>query len=355
MARSLSKQARARAGTLVRLVSFVAVTGLLTVFIGLQIARVDIGGGWKVSATFDDASGLAAGDEVKIAGAPVGRVDEVKVVDGRARVRMTVEDTVEVPADSEAAIRWRDAMGRRVVYLIPGTAQQKMRSGAHIARTRSVVDGGALLDQLAPLVRSIDPGRVNDVLVALAQALDGNAGSIDRLVADVDRLSSTIAARRGTLKQMLDDYAAITAIIARRDRQIATAVDDLVSLSEAFTGNRRLIDDALVQLAAMTRTSDKLIAGNARELERVVQRLSVFAAGVDRNRAAVLDVLRSATPKLQKIFAASDNGQYVEAAIPCLTLTAPPCPYPTRLPGPREPSARVDSPGELQDLIVGGN
>ncbi|GGU91122.1 ABC transporter substrate-binding protein [Actinomadura cremea] len=358
---------RARIGLVVRLGAFVAVTGLLTAFIGAQIARLNFADGWTVSATFDDASGLAVGDEVKIAGAPVGRVEELKIVDGRARVRMHVNESVTVPADSEAAIRWRDAMGSRVVYLIPGTSTAKMRPGAHITRTRSVVDAGALIDQLAPLTESIDPQQVNTVLVSLAQALDGNAGEIDRLIVNVDRLSSTIAARRATLKQMLDDYATITEIIARRDEQIGKAVDGLVELSGAFAGNRRLLDDAIVELAAMARTSDTVLAGNSRELAAVVARLSELTGGVRRNSGTLAQVLGSAAPKLEHIFAATDNGTYIEASIPCLSLAAPPCPYPTRLPGAREsgtsgtqPAAstggrvRIDSAGALRHLLVGG-
>lgn len=342
---ALSTQSRARIGALVRLVAFVAATGLLTVYIGAQIARVSLEDGWSLTATFDDASGLERGDEVKIAGTPVGRVDELRVVDGRARVRLTVNRSVTLPADSEAAIRWRDAVGRRVVYLIPGTSRAKMKPGAHITRTRSVVDANALIEQLAPLTRSVDPAQVNRVLVALAQALDGNAGELDRLVVNVEELSSTIAARRASLKQMLADYATVTEIIARRDRQIATAVDDLVELSDAFADNRRLIDQALVELAALANTSDKVLAGNSRELASVISRLAQFTSGVRRNSDMLAQVLKTTSPKLQHIFSAVDNGQYMEVAAPCVSLAAPPCPYPTRLPGPRETGSSGKSGG----------
>ncbi|RAY12394.1 MCE family protein [Actinomadura craniellae] len=365
----LSPRGRARAALATRLAVFVTVTGLLTAYIGAQIARVNLEDGWPLTATFDDASGLEPGDQVKIAGTPVGWVDELRIVDGRARVHLTVNTSVTVPADSEAAIRWRDTMGRRVVYLIPGTSPAQMRPGAHITRTRSVIDSRALVDQLIPLARSVDPGQVNQVLMSLSQALNGNAGELDQLIVNVEELSSTIAVRRATLRRMLADYATVTEIIARRDKQIATAVDDLVKLSGAFADNRRLIDQALVELATMSRTSDQVLAGNSRELASVISRLSDFTAGVQRNRGALNAVLGSAAPKLQRIFAAVDNGGYAEASIPCISLAAPPCPYSTRLPGPREtgtagvaPSssgtgARIvplDSSDALRHLLVGG-
>ncbi|MBA9002946.1 MCE family protein [Thermomonospora cellulosilytica] len=343
-----------RRGLLLKLVLYVTATGLLTAFIGAQIARVDLSGGWTLSATFEDASGLAEGDQVKIAGAPVGRVDEIKVVNGRARVTMTVRDPVRIPADSQAAIRWRDAMGQRVVYLVPGTSRTMMRPGAHIARTRSVVDGGELINQLGPLTASLDGAQANELLASLAQAMDGNAADVDRLIGDIETLSATLAQRRRALRQMIADYATVSEIIARRDKQIAGTVDDMVTLSHAFTDNRRLIDRSLVELAKMARTSEAVLARNAGQLEEIVARLSVFTSGMRRNHDAVREVLEKARPKLEHIFAAVDNGEYMEVAAPCLTLAAPPCPYPTRLPADREGTGRVDTVPELQRLIVGG-
>lgn len=351
----IGSQTGGRRSLLLRLIAYVAVTGLLTAFIGAQIAKLDLSGGWSLSATFDDASGLSRGDQVKIAGAEVGRVDEVKVVDGRARVTMTVRDSVKIPDDSSAAIRWRDAMGQRVVYLVPGTSRAMMRPGAHITRTRSVVDGGELINRLAPLTETLNGRQANELLASLAQAVDGNGADIDRLVGDIELLSATLDRRRAALRQMIEDYATTSEIIARRDQQIAATVDDLVALSEAFTGNRRLIDDALVELAAMARTSDAVLAENSAQLEQVIAKLAVFTAGVRRNHTSVRQVMELTQPKLARIFSAVDNGEYMEVAVPCLTLVAPPCPYPTRLPGPREGVGRVDTVPKLQRLIVGGD
>ena len=91
MARQQNAQARKRRATLVRLIAFFLVTGTLTFLIGSQIARIDFNGGYQLVGTFDDASGLIDGDTVKIAGAPVGQVNSIKVVQGKAEVRVTVQ------------------------------------------------------------------------------------------------------------------------------------------------------------------------------------------------------------------------------------------------------------------------
>lgn len=363
-----SSRERARFATLAKLGGFIVVTGLLTALIALQIARVGLDDGYRLTATFDDASGLTPGDQVKIAGAPVGRVDEVAVVRGRAKVDFTVRHGVRIPSDSEAAIRWRDTIGRRVIYLIPGTSRTEMRAGTHITKTKSVVDVGELVNQLAPLTRTLNADQVNRLLGTLAQALDGNAQNVDRLIGNVDSLSSTIAARRQNLDRMLDDYATITGVIARRDRQIGAAVDDLVTLSDAFVDNRVLIDRAIVQLAQMSTTADQVIGRNGEQLGTVIDRLTVLTGGARRNTESIQQVLALTAPKMERLFNATNEGQFINLAVPCLTVTAPPCPYDTKLPGAMKGTSdtgpqktevpgggRIDSRTELRRLLVGGN
>ena len=65
---------------------FAAVTLGLTAFIGAQIAKIQFGDTYQVTAEFDDVAGLSDGDDVKIAGVKVGQVSGVDTTDeGTAR------------------------------------------------------------------------------------------------------------------------------------------------------------------------------------------------------------------------------------------------------------------------------
>ncbi|XVQ09727.1 MCE family protein [Spirillospora sp. CA-255316] len=338
--------------TLVRLLLFLAVTLTLTGFIAMQIARLDFSDSYRVTATFDDVGGLRKGDRVKIAGAPVGQVDAIEVRKGRAEVRLSVRERHRLPADSEAAVRWRDPIGQRVVYLIPGTAPGMLKDGATITRTRSVVDLGELINQIAPLTRTLDPQQINQLMTSLHQALEGNERNVHQLIANIDQLSSTIAVRRQTLQRTLNDFAAVSQVLARRDKQIAVMTDNLVTLTGAFVDNRRLVDQAIAQLAAMVRTSEKLTAGNARQLQEVVGRLSVVMGGTNRNLDRLRPILESAGPKMSRLFDLINEGELFVGTTPCLTLAPGPCPYKTELkPYPERGSSR----DALRGLVVGGN
>ncbi|MCF6472923.1 MCE family protein [Nonomuraea sp. MG754425] len=341
-----------RRWTFVRFVLFIGLTVSLIVFIAVQVARVNTGGGYRLSAVFDDVSGLVEGDEVKIAGAPVGQVHTIRVVDGRAEVTMEVQDAVRVPADTEAAVRWRNAIGQRVIYLLPGTARDRLAPGARITRTSSVVDIGQLVSDLGPLTRSLDPEQINQLLTAAATSLKGNEREIPRLLDNVDAITTTVSERRRTIRRLLEDYATVTGVVAKRDKQIERLVDNLVTLSEAFADNRRLVDDALVELSATFRTSDEVLGRNAGELGRLVDNLAGLTGGIRRHVSEVDKVVRTFPPLFERAYSSVNRGHYFITAVPCVALNAAPCPYGMQTPPPLR-NLRVRSEKDLRKLLVG--
>ncbi|MFC4007426.1 MCE family protein [Nonomuraea purpurea] len=342
-----------RGWTFLRFALFVGLTVALIVVIGVQIARVSTGAGYRIVATFDDVSGLVEGDQVKIAGAPVGQVETIRVVDGRAEVTLEVRESVRVPVDTEAAVRWRNAIGQRVIYLLPGTAPGRLPPGGRIGRTSSVVDIGELVSDLGPLTRSLDPDQINQLLTAAAKSLKGNERDIPRLLDNVNAITTTVNERKKTIQGLLEDYATVTGVVARRDKQLEQLVDNLVTLSEAFADNRELIDESLVELSTTVRTSNEVIGKNADELGRLVDNLSGLTGGIRRHVSQIDKTVSTFPPLLRRSYATVNRGHYFITAVPCLALGPAPCPYGMRTPPPLR-NTRVQSTKDLRKLMVGG-
>ena len=100
--------------TVIKLVAFFAVCAVFTGYLAFTIGNIHLfQKTYKLSATFDDATGLGRDDNVKVAGVVVGKVNGVQLDQGRARVTFQVRKDVKVPTDSSAAIRWRNLLGQR--------------------------------------------------------------------------------------------------------------------------------------------------------------------------------------------------------------------------------------------------
>jgi phospholipid/cholesterol/gamma-HCH transport system substrate-binding protein len=335
-------------GALVRFIVFAIVTSVLTAFIGVQIVGNTWDDRYELVGTFDDVTGLLSGDAVKIAGTPVGRVGEIKVVDGKAEVRVEVDRGIRLPEDSTMAVRWRNMIGQRMIYLEPGTSQRMLGDGARVRRTRSVVDLGEIVNSLGPLTRNLDPAQLNQVLNAFAKTLDGNANNINLMIANLDGLTQTFAARSATIDQMVKDYATVSQVLAKRDRQIAQSIDNLTTLTEVFAGNTRLIDEAAVQLSGVTTNLNVVLGGNQEELGRLVRNLSRFTGTAADNIDTLEELVQKLPPALQALFSASNGGHFQRTTAVCANITPGPCPLPMFLPG--QPLNGGPSPQDVKEL-----
>src|SRR5687767_14741142 len=119
--------------TVIKLAIFFAVCLVFTAYLAFTIGNIHLfQDTYSLSASFDDVTGLLPNDNVKVAGVVVGKVTGVKLRQGKAQVKFSVKDSVKIPEDSTAAVRWRNLLGQRYVYVYPGSAPTVLRSGRAI-------------------------------------------------------------------------------------------------------------------------------------------------------------------------------------------------------------------------------
>lgn len=335
-------------GTMLKTLVFVTVTGLLTLYIGQQILGTSFRARYKLTATFDDVTGLLTGDDVKVAGTPVGQVESIKVVRGKAVVVMEVDRDVRVPSDSTAAIRWRNVMGQRVVYLEPGTSQSRLGDGDRVPHTRSVVDLGEVVNALGPLTRNLDPNQLNKILFSFSQALDGNEQNISLLTDNLDLLLRTFAARKKTIEGMIDNYETVSTAVAKRDRQIAASVDNLESLATVFANNRKLLEDAVVEIAGVTTNLNQVLGGQDAQLARIIDNLGKFSETFRLNVDQLEKMVQTLPLTLRQLFASANGGHFLRTNALCLNIVQGPCPFPMEL--PRAPGTGQPDKADLAKL-----
>ncbi|MDP6107586.1 MAG: MlaD family protein, partial [Candidatus Brocadiia bacterium] len=98
-------------------------------------------GGYTLLATFESAQGLVKGDEVQIAGVPVGRVQSLEV-DATGTTTLPVKATlwiregVEIREGAMAAVEVKSVFGGAFLTIIPGNrTASKLEPGGVIVTT----------------------------------------------------------------------------------------------------------------------------------------------------------------------------------------------------------------------------
>lgn len=121
---------------------------VLLVAAGFVVFAFTVGGfggiasGYSVSARFEDATGIAAGSEVRMSGVKIGTV-ATQTLDPEtfdAVIGMTIVEGVALPADTSARIVPDGLLGGNYVELQPGGALENIADGGSIGRTQGAIN-----------------------------------------------------------------------------------------------------------------------------------------------------------------------------------------------------------------------
>ena len=133
--------------------AIVLLTAVAFVSLAYEAANIRGTDGYELEAEFGATGGLSVGDDVRISGIKVGRISrqELDPVTYAARIVMSLDERIRIPADSSARITAASLLGGNYLELIPGADEDMMQPGAVIYDTRDPV---SLTDLLGKAVFS---------------------------------------------------------------------------------------------------------------------------------------------------------------------------------------------------------
>ena len=74
---------------------------------------------YKLNVMFNDVDGLKTGNEVRFAGVPVGKVDDILVDGSKVKVVMKMDEKQKIPRNSQFSIGSDGVMGSKFVSITP--------------------------------------------------------------------------------------------------------------------------------------------------------------------------------------------------------------------------------------------
>ncbi|MCF8570747.1 MCE family protein [Gordonia sp. HY002] len=230
---------------------FAVVALLLTYLIWSTLERTVQGKVTDFATEFSDASGLASGDDVRMAGVRVGRVQDIELDDGRARVTFEVQDDQHVYANTRAAIRYQNLIGQRYLALnldgaTPG-AELSKGSTLHLPGEDSF-DVTKLLAGFQPVFDTLTPEQVNSLSEGLIQTFQGNEVSLSRTLAQIGQVANDMANRDQVLGTIITNLSVVMRELASQGKQVQTLIDSASKLVENLNGNSAAFGKSIEQI-----------------------------------------------------------------------------------------------------------
>jgi phospholipid/cholesterol/gamma-HCH transport system substrate-binding protein len=296
------------AGTAVKLVIFLVVTGITAVFLGMVLDQSrTITNPLTYRAVFTDASFLTIGSDVRIAGVPVGNVDAVTLQpNDSVLVTFHVQDDPPLPSDVRAAIGYKNLIGDRYLELMQGSGSSSvpLPPGATIPviRTSPALDIDTLVGGFQPLFRALAPQQINQLSAELIQVFQGESGSVTTLLASVASLTSTLADHGKVIDDLITNLNSVLGTIDQRDSQLSNLIVQLQQLVSGLAADRDPIGQSIVHINDLAASASNLLTQLRPDLAATINRLGVISGTLNSNASTVNSAL-AALPNAYKTVA----------------------------------------------------
>jgi phospholipid/cholesterol/gamma-HCH transport system substrate-binding protein len=338
-------------------------------FLGVVFVGMLILGVWLVNAVFTqkfvsfdrvtlDTStvGLQLPEkaDVKVRGVIVGQVTKMESQGQGAVLELGIkpEQIGSIPANVSAAILPKTLFGEKFVELtIPkDPSSESLKAGDKIKQIKLPIEVERVLNDLYPLLRTVQPAELNYTLNALANALEGRGNKIGEGLVTLDgylkKMNPQIPALIDDIKLLAtvaDTYADVTPALAAtlrnttktgntllsKEQKLNAFLKDLTAFSDTTTsflndnGNNiirlgQLGEPILALLKRYSGTFPCLLEGIVKQAPRLGQTFRGF----------IFHINLKLLPKQARAYTAADKPVYgADNAPNCAGLPNPPVPY----------------------------
>jgi phospholipid/cholesterol/gamma-HCH transport system substrate-binding protein len=295
---------------------FAVIMALLTVFLFFTFGQYRTGSTNGYSAVFTDASRLAAGDTVRVAGIRVGTVKDVSLQSDRnVLVEFDADRDIKLTSGTKAAIRYLNLTGDRFLDLVDGPGSTKlMPAGSQIPvdRTEPALDLDLLLSGLKPVIQGLNPQDVNALSQSLVQVFQGQESNLDSLLARTSSFTGTLADDNQTIEALIDNLNTVLGTISKDGDKFAGAIDRLEKLISGLSQDRDPIATAISSLDNGTASIADLLTQARPPLAGTVDQLNRLAPNLDAGKAYLDGALARAPGNYRKLARIGAYGAFVQ-------------------------------------------
>jgi phospholipid/cholesterol/gamma-HCH transport system substrate-binding protein len=297
----------------------VAAAAMLTVGAGSD------GGSYKVRAIFDNAGFTIAGEDVKVAGVKVGRIDSLDVTkDFKAIVVLDIQDRgyQDFRSDASCQVRPQSLIGERFVECSPTQKRavdapappplKKIEKGKGkgqyvlpVENTTKAVD----LDLVNNVMRLPYRQRLSLIVSELGTGLAGRGSELNQVIRradpalkEIDKVLALLASQNKTLADLARDSDTALAPLARERGHVSSAIDASSKVAAATAERRDDLEADIQRLPTFLR-----------ELRPTMRRIGALSDEM----TPVLSDLGDVAPDVNRLLL--ELGPFSTAGIPALT------------------------------------
>ncbi|MFZ6032346.1 MAG: MlaD family protein [Melioribacter sp.] len=234
----------------------------------------------EIKTYFDQIEGLKPGAPVRLSGYDVGSVSSISLVgdeEGNVEVVMRIDNDLVhfIRLDSEASIETEGLVGKKIVTITPGSADQPVIKNGGIIKSKNPLNLSVIMEQtestisylkdltrdLAEIISKVNRGegtigkivnddRLYESAVSITQNADRSLTQVTKRLTDV---SDIIVEMTGSIKSIISNVDSAIYDVKR----VVDKVDRGEGVLGVLVSDQKMADSLKQVISNLTRTSDE--------------------------------------------------------------------------------------------------
>ncbi|MCG7594113.1 virulence factor Mce family protein [Mycobacterium sp. PSTR-4-N] len=282
-------------GTAIKLGAFSLVLLLFTALIIVVFGQMRFDRTNSYSAIFTNTSGLRSGQFVRASGVEVGKVKDVKLIDGgsKAQVDFDVDRSLDLFDETTASVRYLNLIGDRYLELKRGDSNTRLQPGGTIPveRTEPALDLDALIGGFRPVFQSLDPQKVNTIAQSIVTVFQGQGGTINDILDQTASLTSALADRDQAIGEVINNLNTVLATTVKHQQQFDDTVKNFETLITGLKNRADPIAKSVADISDAAGTIADLLADNRPLLQQTTSKLEILQQPLVEQKDQLNDLL----------------------------------------------------------------
>ena len=297
----------------------VTIVALVAVLIGGAYVLFSAGGnGRKIFGYFASAVGIYPGDQVRVLGVPIGKIDSIEPRPSDVKITMSVSGDLKIPKDAKAVIMSPNLVSARFIQLTPaytGGAVLPQDGSIDLARTAVPVEWDEVKQALTQLAVQLGPtsgsmqGPLGAAINQAANTLDGKGESFHNALQELSQVAGRLGDSRSDIFGTVKNLQVLVNALSASNEQIVQFAGNVASVSQVLADSSHHLDNTLGTLNKALSDVRGFLHENNSTLIDTVSKLNDFAQTLSDQSDNIEQVLHVAGPGISNFYNIYDPAQ----------------------------------------------
>jgi virulence factor Mce-like protein len=278
-----------------------AVLALVAVVVAAGVATAGGGSGTHhITAYFTRTIGLYNGNDVRMLGVRVGKINSITNKGPVVEVKMTIDGKYKLPADVGAVVVPPSVVSDRYIQLTPaytGGPELPTHAVLDTNRTQVPLEFDEIFKNVDQLNRALGPdganksGALTRLVDVSAANLAGNGDELNGALKQFSAMISTLAGSKNDLFSTVKQLQQFTTMLAQNDGGVRAVNANLQRVGAQLAGERKDLGAALANLSQALRLVSSFVADNRSHLTSDIHKAAQVTNVLSREQEAIRQII----------------------------------------------------------------